>query len=154
MPEPFLPFQSTLPRRKRRYWFHGGLTACCISIHASAKEATQLTVTSLLRIQFQSTLPRRKRHASRIWMISDRLKFQSTLPRRKRRKRHRVGLNRSHFNPRFREGSDSVFIDPPTIDRHFNPRFREGSDKIHPRRACGTDMISIHASAKEATVIL
>ena len=34
----------------------------------------------------------------------------------------------AYFNPRFREGSDSVFIDPPTIDRHFNPRFRERSD--------------------------
>ena len=77
--------------------------------------------------------------------------FQSTLPRRKRRLKSCVNSTRSYFNPRFREGSDSVFIDPPTIDRHFNPRFREGSDKIHPRRACGTDMISIHASAKEAT---
>ena len=56
-------------------------------------------------------------------------KFQSTLPRRKRRFCEICGDIQNYFNPRFREGSDSVC-----------------------RCCCGTlESISIHASAKEAT---
>ena len=100
-------FQSTLPRRERRK----GL--CClqqgcdfnprsregsdlydttalpdakISIHAPAKGATLSTQGIENGIQFQSTLPRRERHyfaAVRSWLL--------------------------HFNPRSREGSDSIY---------------------------------------------
>ena len=37
-----------------------------------------------------------------------------------------------YFNPRSREGSDDVLVEPSTARRHFNPRSREGSDPGGP----------------------
>ena len=54
------------------------------------------------------------------------------------------------FNPRFRKGSDISPKQAATLPWNFNPRFRKGSDPY-----CGSEMhaqgISIHASAREAT---
>ena len=79
---------------------------------------------------FQSTLPRRERHMP-LRMTARRLLFQSTLPRRERQGR---------FNP-------------AANSRHFNPRSREGSDTVDHAVICITHVISIHAPAKGATVI-
>ena len=99
-------FQSTLPRRKRqnpssaclRHWydfnprFREGSDSntviktdlgVTISIHASAKEATESNYSAALPVLFQSTLPRRKRPCLRSWPAAS-----------------------GNFNPRFREGSD------------------------------------------------
>ena len=57
----------------------------------------------------------------------------------------------TYFNPRSREGSDSLLCEPFGVVAHFNPRSREGSDKefgnIHKR-----GNISIHAPVKGATL--
>ena len=104
---------------------------CLISIHASAKEAT-----------FEHLL-----------YVLDEHIFQSTPPRRRRRllKTHKDDV--IDFNPRLREGGDTVFPLTRRLPHYFNPRLREGGDlpeenKIYIRN------ISIHASAKEATALL
>ena len=81
-----------------------------------------------------------------------------------------------NFNPRLREGGDSVgrrqnanFVNisihasakeatqqmqqQSNPDEHFNPRLREGGDNI-PVSVPFHHCISIHASAKEATNLL
>ena len=56
----------------------------------------------------------------------------------------------THFNPRSREGSDTIRSHFPSFRCHFNPRSREGSDT-----KCELTMqlsgISIHAPARGAT---
>ena len=54
-----------------------------ISIHASAKEATQTTRQKKLTEQFQSTPPRRRRRTS-VFRSMPLMVFQSTPPRRRR----------------------------------------------------------------------
>ena len=56
-----------------------------------------------------------------------------------------------NFNPRFREGSDGSPCSRPHFVIDFNPRFREGSD-AHSGSPLNNRIISIHASAKEATL--
>ena len=55
-----------------------------------------------------------------------------------------------NFNPRLREGGDKIDILFPPNKRYFNPRLREGGDvdALKTEEKC---IISIHASAKEAT---
>ena len=78
--------------------------------------------------QFQSTPPRRRRLAEDQRTVNMNL-FQSTPPRRRRRFKFFIASNHQNFNPRLREGGDFVGI---------------------PCKYLGT--ISIHASAKEATL--
>ncbi len=56
-----------------------------------------------------------------------------------------------NFNPRSREGSDSISCLTTFTNRHFNPRSREGSDCIRARYY-KDGSISIHAPAKGATI--
>ena len=103
-------------------------------------------------------------------------RFQSTPPRRRRRKpvRCRKPMH-CHFNPRLREGGDNGQIVFTRQGKDFNPRLREGGDlasyantlvisgfqSTPPRRRRhfiplngeSTPLISIHASAKEATMV-
>ena len=76
-------FQSTLPRRERRY--RKIQSQCCIkiSIHTPTKGATQSLQTQTRTYKFQSTLPRRERHLT-YEVSNDSTLFQSTLPRRER----------------------------------------------------------------------
>ena len=104
-------------------------TACPkISIHAPAKGATikQLIQFCCLK-KFQSTLPRRERLLLKI-THQHRHRFQSTLPRRERHKK-------------------SIKAD---LRQNFNPRSREGSDTLLSVAVLNAD-ISIHAPAKGAT---
>ncbi len=100
-------FQSTHPRRVRRYRIKGRVRSCMISIHAPAKGATILFIisSSVLKISihapakgatnrtsgekediiFQSTHPRRVRLSFHQKCMYDK-KFQSTHPRRVRHK--------------------------------------------------------------------
>ena len=62
-------------------------------------------------------------------------------------------MPRSDFNPRLREGGDHN----PVMDclrgyMDFNPRLREGGDIIILKYRIVKHKISIHASAKEATI--
>ena len=54
------------------------------------------------------------------------------------------------FNPRLREGGDKKEGDGSVYSLDFNPRLREGGDvdALKTEEKC---IISIHASAKEAT---
>ena len=56
-----------------------------------------------------------------------------------------------HFNPRLREGGDLKRIMSNTSLYNFNPRLREGGDEVDHRLPYFFS-ISIHASAREATV--
>ena len=102
-------FQSTLPRRERPF--------------PAATESCGL-------MTFQSTLPRRERPRSKTVNIYGQA-FQSTLPRRERQRRCVLPKinNKTHFNPRSREGSDTF-----------------------SNRLIALRKISIHAPAKGATV--
>ena len=125
-----LEFQSTPPRRRRHVASISFLGVRSISIHASAKEATGLIL-----------------HLTIIW------KFQSTPPRRRRPDHGTKNDIRTYdFNPRLREGGDSKCGQSPCDDRDFNPRLREGGDS-NLQSVPFASNISIHASAKEATIV-
>ena len=55
-------------------------------------------------------------------------KFQSALPRRERQKNTVLPQKISNFNPRSREGSDTLNVKTLFKQHNFNPRSREGSD--------------------------
>ena len=101
-----------------------------ISIHASAKEATQETDPYAGKTAFQSTPPRRRR------------RIDGTLS---------IIIN--DFNPRLREGGDIYHTCLCFIITDFNPRLREGGDINTYTMFCQQLFISIHASAKEATFL-
>ena len=99
-----------------------------ISIHAPAKGATKWIAKNPEAYAFQSTLPRRERRCIYPLVIYCSL-FQSTLPRRERRWGKSDAETRVfYFNPRSREGSDSVGLVREYYVQDFNPRSREGSD--------------------------
>ena len=76
--------------------------------------------------------------------------FQSTPPRG-RRLNHPDSLFVLHsFNPRLREGGDTVAPVKFPVLSGFNPRLREGGDNVY-LRVCSNVIVSIHASAREAT---
>ncbi len=121
-------FQSTLPRRERRYT-------------ANTVRSVQI---------FQSTLPRRERPRS-IFFNYFYKRFQSTLPRRERpgfHQNHAVANLISIHAPA--KGATQGHENTVYSYKYFNPRSREGSDLI---RKFTRDIfsISIHAPAKGAT---
>ncbi len=123
-------FQSTLPRGERLCPFLFLNRTEKISIHAPARGATQELRPEARLLQFQSTLPRGERLRppaalrQALWISihapargatatpqnpQTMTPFQSTLPRGERRfTRTPKNRSRSYFNPRSREGSDSV----------------------------------------------
>ena len=98
-----------------------------VSIHASARDATDRT--------------------SAILII---LKFQSTRPRGTRLSKPRKMPAPPSFNPRVREGRDRCERRRCQEPSGFNPRVREGRDasQFLPREG---NSVSIHASARDAT---
>ena len=122
-------FQSTLPRRERRY----------------------LTLFLSAPCRFQSTLPRRERQKRSV-CAEGRNRFQSTLPRRERRFLPIRFLREfPYFNPRSREGSDDV----PQIDfmvkLQFQSTLPRRERQVNAVDVAGAVLISIHAPAKGAT---
>ena len=99
-------FQSTHPRRVRRYKKTVGEDIPTISIHAPAKGAT----CSGQSVYFFLFL------------------FQSTHPRRVRQNLTPPDVIIKYFNPRTREGCDSTNLSNLTQHLYFNPRTREGCD--------------------------
>ena len=122
-------FQSTLPRKKRRKCHGSAAAIIIISIHASAKEATHTPAQSIQQLEHFN--PRFRERSDKRHPLY-----------------HRGCL---YFNPRFRERSDRPRGYVTFSTSYFNPRFRERSDDaaLIFFRACE---ISIHASAKEATL--
>ena len=104
-------FQSTLPRRERRFTEEEARAIVAISIHAPAKGATFFISTSSL-----------------LW---DR--FQSTLPRRERPKAEKVPLPPIpiSIHAPAKGATNGTFITIKTAT-YFNPRSREGSDSKTP----------------------
>ncbi len=100
-------FQSTLPRGERHKLVFFPLPGDEVSIHAPARGATYRPGTKWR----QKTL------------------FQSTLPRGERPDTLFTGQQFYHcFNPRSREGSDTLSLFLVCFPLCFNPRSREGSD--------------------------
>ena len=125
-------FQSTLPRRERRRRRRKQQTAQS-NFNPRSREGSDVgRMYWLLLLQFQSTLPRRERPHLPELLRHDAPGFQSTLPRRERRQPEKASGYSLH---------------------HFNPRSREGSDNINQIIQFLTDLISIHAPAKGATVL-
>ena len=58
----------------------------------------------------------------------------------------------SYFNPRSHEGSDRDTYWVTVATANFNPRSHEGSDRYQHGRWIYTDMISIHAPTRGATL--
>ena len=80
----------------------------CVSIHAPAKGATRIFPDTPTAFLFQSTLPRRERRG-RKWNSFFSQTFQSTLPRRERPRSTPARSKFLSFNPRSREGSDTLW---------------------------------------------
>ena len=76
---------------------------------------------------FQSTPPRGRRLRQPVYQTGQH-KFQSTPPRGRRRSCQAVNCWIRSFNPRLREGGDSLSPSRPPAVACFNPRLREGGD--------------------------
>ena len=123
-----------------------------ISIHASAKEATDECLAALNGTKFQSTPPRRRRHCLWNHFINFFL-FQSTPPRRRRPGiACEAGICRISIHASAKEAT-SPGTSRKVITVDFNPRLREGGD-VDSEELDAVTEISIHASAKEATIIV
>ena len=144
-------FQSTLPRKERRYVYKIIQILICISIHAPTQGVTLSTsglptyrkdfnphsharsdergieTNSVVWI-FQSTLPRKERPASAFSFVSS-VTFQSTLPRKERPEGWRIYETiYGDFNPRSHARSDRPLIVPVPSTKNFNPRSHARSD--------------------------
>ena len=126
----FIFFQSTPPRRRRRYTT-ADVNDNVFSIHASAKEATSFKLGVNVPCQF--SIHASAKEATGILAL--------------------FIMNHSFFNPRLREGGDGryVFVSPFCV-LVFNPRLREGGDEDLQDVRKEIMTFSIHASAKEATL--
>ena len=146
-----------------------------ISIHASAKEATSLHM--LIHLSYLDFNPRLREGGDALRnSITHQTDLISIHASAKEATFHSLKwrINTTDFNPRLREGGDNGWLYIQTLQRNFNPRLREGGDQNQtrlprrisifqstpPRRrrpqtaSCirVTQAISIHASAKEATI--
>ena len=100
-----------------------------VSIHASAREATGASGRLGVEVMFQSTPPRGRRRSSHAHSAGG-TSFQSTPPRGRRPGACRLSGREPGFNPRLRAGGDGTTHCP----------------------GCKRDPVSIHASAREATI--
>ena len=135
----------------------GGDLSCCRSVSSvSTFQSTPPRRRRLLRWfwrndwqWFQSTPPRRRRllPTQKLPLLPE---FQSTPPRRRRRHAADLFHRYLHFNPRLREGGDYELTCTYNsyIFQSTPPRRRRHSAKWNKEKEC---IISIHASAKEAT---
>ena len=124
-----------------------------VSIHASAKEATGYTVEAAKEIMFQSTPPRRRRPMPFDFFESRKRSFN---PRLREGGDFLLSSSVYHlhgFNPRLREGGDNHRGVLQKGSHGFNPRLREGGDYFSLNLVGSSGSVSIHASAREATVI-
>ena len=148
-----LGFQSTLPRRERRFTIPASSFVAIISIHAPTKGATFAIAWSILLICISIHAPTK----------GATIKFLVSVC---------VYL---YFNPRSHEGSDATLVRSDNTPANFNPRSHEGSDvyvaekglevdifqSTLPRRERHADVtpvataktISIHAPTKGATYV-
>ena len=126
-----------------------------ISIHAPARGATNQTAAEInLQYAFQSTLPRGERRefgrfGSIFWA------FQSTLPRGERPVGDMLHVNLGKFQSTLPRGErQQIPQESVHLVAYFNPRSREGSDSVSESWRTGAKYISIHAPARGATDFL
>ena len=133
-------FQSTPPRGRRRFSSHNQTEQSIISIHASAREATNMWIAGVtdkdISIHasareatrealesddvFWISIHASAREATAIFCMTSSLpSFQSTPPRGRRRTRKTLPDHLSHFNPRLREGGDKKAGDKVTANALF-----------------------------------
>ena len=167
----FQGFQSTLPRGERRLVMDSN-TSTIKNFNPRSREGSDAIRLFLWRYQdiFQSTLPRGERPGMLTFLFIS-LIFQSTLPRGERRSYSAGRASDFYFNPRSREGSDTlqefgswlegISIHAPArgATRHprhrfllpvyFNPRSREGSDA--DREQCGADYGDFNPRSREGS---
>ena len=121
-----------------------------ISIHTSVKEAAgNVPGKGSPPYIFQSMPPRRRRPIWR-WIPMQSSRFQSTPPRRRRlqTKNYMRFLVLFQSTPPRRRRQCSILT--IKVIHYFNPRLREGGDE-EAEEENSNILISIHASAKEAT---
>ena len=123
-------FQSTLPRRERQCLYPLRCPVFQISIHAPAKGATGYVLRILHSSGISIHAPAKGATSQGFLSSVHPIQFQSTLPRRER--------------PQPLPPKISAII-------NFNPRSREGSDIVSVLFSLGI-RISIHAPAKGATL--
>ena len=146
-------FQSTLPRGERHLrreiqrqfihnfnprsregsdaFFHQFDCISMISIRAPARGATHSPIQGMLPYLFQSALPRGERLFS-VHTFCRYLSFQSALPRGERRIWLSALSRRNNFNPRSREGSDSVSARNGKNSTRFQSALPRGERLYHP----------------------
>ena len=120
-----------------------------VSIHAPAKGATRGGFHARPRRGFRSTPPRRGRLIM-LGSTSVSMPFRSTPPRRGRPGPVRPPARLACFDPRPREGGDSLSRLRDAQVTGFDPRPREGGD-IQRAFSIVREGVSIHAPAKGAT---
>ncbi len=125
-------FQSTPPRGRRRGADRAVTNAICISIHASAREATHTSNTYQTRPTISIHASAREATPNGHFAYLFCAGFQSTPPRgRRQNPMETVWISSRHFNPRLREGGDWFGTRFSRQNFYFNPRLREGGDKHH-----------------------
>ena len=166
-------FQSTRPRGTRPIFLRDTIALSLVSIHASARDATNFYIGS---ITYYGCFNPRVREG-RDLLYSCCIHYHTSFNPRVREGRdvdsHRpdgylcVSIHASArdatsgtgsctkqircFNPRVREGRDYTAGNETVLPLSFNPRVREGRD-IHDRaKSADTKSVSIHASARDAT---
>ena len=108
------------------------LRGTCISIHASAREATIGTITyTAYDMIFQSTPPRGRRRPGALQTHKPSPNFNPRLREGGDPNCRTSTTSAVYFNPRLREGGDHPRCRPAQFLLYFNPRLREGGD--HPR---------------------
>ena len=122
-----------------------------ISIHAPARGATAFVDICLAILKFQSTLPRGERQPERPnWKRQS--GFQSTLPRGERPNTHLSASGTEiYFNPRSREGSDSVGCTVQSRHQRISIHAPARGATYHPFFSNSPFFNSIHARAWGAT---
>ena len=148
----FCAFQSTPPRGRRHHGLSHFVPSLTISIHASAREVTGFL--SRFSWNLVISIHASAREATPVCRSPAALCriFQSTPPRGRRQ----YSLTSSGVGGAFQStpprGRRPVARSIRRIPIHFNPRLREGGDFDELLNSKGASEISIHASAREATV--
>ena len=122
-----------------------------VSIHASARDATRCRDKSLPDELFQSTRPRGTRPRCRVCPDDSAVSIHASA-RDATARCSALRCCRSCFNPRVRAGRDEIRLAACGHVTGFNPRVRAGRD-ASPGCGGGLLPVSIHASARDATII-
>ena len=146
-------FQSTPPHGRRRLASSLHDPHRVVSIHASAREATPQH--RLPAVEGDVSIHASAREATGLLptMAMTGAGFQSTPPHGRRRGQgRRCFLCQACFNPRLRTGGDQHSCSKCLQGRNcFNPRLRTGGDVAVEAKCDDLPIVSIHASAREAT---